>query len=384
MSVQKRTTRAGTTRWVARWRDDSGTQCSKSFGTRRAAKEHLATVEVSRARGTLPKANSVTVTQLVDYYLQARILSESSVRSFKNLQNVQLGPLAGRKAREVTREDIDRWARQLRAGRPWRGEGDTGLADSTVTDMLMKLGAVFRHGMEYQLVGANPVRVEALDTRVEPDVIPSAAEIARIIARIESGGYRVRDRYTRGPSPEMAAFFTTLARTGMRFSELAGLIVSEIDLDAGLIRVRKQLARGRVERVKLKTARSRRDIPIPTDLIPILIERTTGRAGGDWVFTSPSGRPVAVSTASAVIHGATRHEGLDHVHAHSFRHAYASQLLTAGVPVQDAATVLGHSPSQLLKTYAHVLDGSAQRVRDALGCGIFEGSLAMDPARDRG
>ena len=178
-------------------------------------------------------------------------------------------------------------------------------------------------------------------------------------------------------------FFTALARTGMRISELCGLIVSEVDLDAGLIRVRKQLARGRFERVKLKTARSRRDIPIPTDLIPILIERTTGRAGGDWVFTSATGGPVAVPTASAVIHGATRHEGLDHVHAHSFRHAYASQLLTAGVPVQDAAAVLGHSPAQLLETYAHVVDGSAQRVRDALGCGIFEGSPTSDPARGR-
>lgn len=383
MSVQKRTTRAGTTRWVARWRDTNGVECSKSFDTRRAAKEHLATVEVSRARGRLPKANSVTVSQLFDDYIQAHSLAESSVRAYRGIQNVQLGPLAGRKARDVTRADIDAWAKQLRTGRPWRGKSDKGLSDTTVADVLIKTGSVFRHGIEYQLVGSNPVRVPARGTRVEPDVIPSPAEIARIIKRVKTGGYRVRGRYTRGPSPELAAFFTALARTGMRISELCGLIVSEVDLDAGLIRVRKQLARGRFERVKLKTARSRRDIPIPTDLIPILIERTTGRAGGDWVFTSATGGPVAVPTASAVIHGATRHEGLDHVHAHSFRHAYASQLLTAGVPVQDAAAVLGHSPAQLLETYAHVVDGSAQRVRDALGCGIFEGSPTSDPARGR-
>lgn len=383
MSVQKRTTRAGTVRWVARWRDTNGRQTSKSFDTRRAAKEHLAKIDTARAQGKLPNVNKLTVSELFDYFLQAKTFSEASTRIYRAVQTVQLGPIGGMRARDVTRIHIDRWANQLRTGRPWRGEGDKGLSESTVIDVLNKTSTVFNHAVEYQLVGSNPVRMKMRTTRVEPDVIPSRADIARIIQRIESGGYRVRGRYTRGPDSELAAFFTALARTGMRFSELCGLIVSEVDLDAGVIRVRKQLARGRIERVPLKTARSRRDIPIPTDLVPILIERTTGRAGSDWLFSSASGGPVTVPTASAVIHGATRHEGLDHVHAHSFRHAYASQLLTAGVPVQDAAAVLGHSPAQLLDTYAHVIDGSAQRVRDALACGIFEGSQASQRTRDK-
>jgi integrase len=54
---------------------------------------------------------------------------------------------------------------------------------------------------------------------------------------------------------------------------------------------------------------------------------------------------------------------------HVLRHTAAARLLTAGVPVKEAAEALGHTPAMLLTTYAHVLDRSAadDRIRAALG-----------------
>jgi integrase len=44
---------------------------------------------------------------------------------------------------------------------------------------------------------------------------------------------------------------------------------------------------------------------------------------------------------------------------HALRHTVGSRLLEAGVPVAEAAAMLGHSPEMLLRTYAHVSDRSA-------------------------
>ena len=49
MSVQKRTTKTGKTRWVARYRDKTGREHSRSFDTQREAKQHIADQQVALA-----------------------------------------------------------------------------------------------------------------------------------------------------------------------------------------------------------------------------------------------------------------------------------------------------------------------------------------------
>jgi integrase len=71
-------------------------------------------------------------------------------------------------------------------------------------------------------------------------------------------------------SPDSRAFIATLALTGLRQSEALGLTWQDIDLDAGLVRLRYQLERGGRGRVKLKTPAARRDVvmlPALSDLL---------------------------------------------------------------------------------------------------------------------
>ncbi len=51
MAVQKRTTKAGKTRWVARYRDAAGKEHSRSFDTQREAKAYLQEQERALRRG---------------------------------------------------------------------------------------------------------------------------------------------------------------------------------------------------------------------------------------------------------------------------------------------------------------------------------------------
>ena len=54
---------------------------------------------------------------------------------------------------------------------------------------------------------------------------------------------------------------------------------------------------------------------------------------------------------------------------HTSSHTLASRLLEAGLPPVEVAAMLGHTPEQLLSTYAHVTNRveSDARLRAAIG-----------------
>jgi integrase len=60
---------------------------------------------------------------------------------------------------------------------------------------------------------------------------------------------------------------------------------------------------------------------------------------------------------------ALRDAGLpDEIRPYDLRHARASMLMASGVGIVEAAAQLGHAPTVLLDTYAHVLEGSDGRL----------------------
>jgi integrase len=59
--------------------------------------------------------------------------------------------------------------------------------------------------------------------------------------------------------------------------------------------------------------------------------------------------------------------GIEGLRLHDLRHAYASLLLDANVPVVQVSAALGHSkPSVTMAIYAHRLGGADRRTADAL------------------
>jgi len=56
--------------------------------------------------------------------------------------------------------------------------------------------------------------------------------------------------------------------------------------------------------------------------------------------------------------------GLRDVRVYDLRHHRASTLIKSGANIVEAARQLGHSPTVLLDTYAHVIDGSAVGIID--------------------
>jgi integrase len=166
----------------------------------------------------------------------------------------------------------------------------------------------------------------------------------------------------------LEALFSVAVAVGLRKSEILGLEWSDIDQGAGTVTVRHQLQRvaGKLQLVPLKTASSRRTIPLPTLTVEALrahkirhLEERL-RAGDTWqgwnqVFTTPHGTPIDGRNLSRIFHGILSDAELPRLRFHDLRHSCATLLLEQGVDVRTIMDVLGHSQISLtLNTYTSV------------------------------
>jgi integrase len=142
-----------------------------------------------------------------------------------------------------------------------------------------------------------------------------------------------------------------------------------VDLNSGLLRVRRALQRqrgGGLVFTDPKTQRSKRTIPLPAPLITALEvhserqEKERVTAGSLWrgsscVFTTPVGTPVDPRNDNREFKKLLARAGLPFVRLHDLRHTAASLLLAQGVPARLVMEILGHSQIALtMNTYSHV------------------------------
>jgi integrase len=174
-------------------------------------------------------------------------------------------------------------------------------------------------------------------------------------------------------------FVETLARTGMRFGEATALTVRRVNLtlEPPEIHVAQAWKRtpkfGTYELGPPKSAKSDRSFPVDAQLAQLLRDASRGKRPGDFVFTTITGLVIKHSNFSERIwrpavrkayeDGAIPFEAT----IHDLRHANASWLLAAGVPVNTAAARLGHEADVLLNTYAHLFHEGRVQAAEVIG-----------------
>lgn len=166
----------------------------------------------------------------------------------------------------------------------------------------------------------------------------------------------------------LEALYTVALAIGLRQGEALGLRWEEVDLEAGVVRVRHSLQRidGGLRLVEPKSARSRRTIVLPDvarDALRVHRLRQTEQRlaiGAEWdesgfVFTTALGRPLNDSNVTHMFQRHLERAGLPRQRFHDLRHACASLLLAQGVSPRTVMDILGHSQITLtLNTYSHV------------------------------
>jgi integrase/recombinase XerC len=141
------------------------------------------------------------------------------------------------------------------------------------------------------------------------------------------------------------AIFEVLYGCGLRVSELSGMNLEDIDRSEGWLRVR---GKGRKER----------QVPLPRQAAES-VERYLGERpivrDEHAVFLNHRGSRLTQRGISLIVKlYSTYLTGDPSVHPHSFRHAYATHLLSAGADLRAIQELLGHSRLSTTQKYTQV------------------------------
>jgi integrase len=263
------------------------------------------------------------------------------------------------------------------------GVRDRGRSEKTIAGALATLESVMRFAVRNGWIADSPVAKLESDERPRP-----ARRTQRVLGRDEIA------RLMGACLPAYRPLIATALLTGMRLSELLGLIWDDIDFTGGSARVRAQLSRARTgapaRRVAPKTPSAARDIPLAPQLATVLREHrsaSTHRAGGDWVFATRNGAPLSQRNVQrSALTRAARVAGLDDdsraLGFHVLRHTFASHLIVdLHLDVVQVSRILGHaSVSTTLDVYAHLFDEArhAADIRARMAGSAFAGLLNAD------
>jgi integrase len=169
--------------------------------------------------------------------------------------------------------------------------------------------------------------------------------------------------------------------TGMRRGEIAGLRWCDVDLDAGVLAVRRSRVSVSytVHESEPKTRSGRRTISVDERVVAVLSahrrrqleERLAwGPAWTDsgYVFTSENGVPLHPERITVLFGCLASAAGVPTIRLHDLRHTSASLLLSAGVHPKIVTERLGHSSVSItLDLYSHVIPGLQAEAAEKLG-----------------
>ncbi|GAQ35115.1 prophage integrase [Mycobacterium pseudoshottsii JCM 15466] len=140
---------------------------------------------------------------------------------------------------------------------------------------------------------------------------------------------------------------TILAYTGLRWSELVGLRVKDIDLTARRLYVRRAApeVEGHIVIGPPKTRAGIRTVPLPQVVVDIFKGRITGRAPDQPAVTSANGAMLRSNNRRRHTHWnkALKSTDLAPLTIHDLRHTYASLARKSGADLRYVQKTMGHS-----------------------------------------
>lgn len=315
------------------------------------------------------RRRDLTVAQLADLWLAEGCVGKkaSTVAMDRSRIAAHVKPLLGKiKVRALTRADVERFARDVAAGRTARDErtgprgrrmvtGGPGVAART----LGMLGAMLEFAVGRGMRGDNPVRRVKRAASPERDRILSPAELARL-------GEALAAAEAEGMAWQAVAALRLLALTGCRRDEILRLTWDQVDLGAG-----------RLVLAETKTGRSVRPLAAPA--LAVLAEVRDRPGSSRWVLPSSRGDGPFVGIAKCWAK-VRRRAGLEDVRLHDLRHNLASAAAASGESLFIVGKLLGHRKARSTERYAHLGDDPLRGVADRVAGQIATALTGTPPA----
>jgi integrase/recombinase XerD len=250
----------------------------------------------------------------------------------------------GRDPLEAEPADLAAFVSELADGR----DGRPPLAPATLQRKIACLRSFYRHLRREQIMDHDPT-AELRPPR-------SRGRLPKVLTRDEVNRLLAQPTGTSSAALRDRALLETMYACGLRASEAITLKLSELDLEAGMLRARGKGSKERLVPIGSKA------IATLNDYLTKARPRLVGLCDESHVFVNLRGTGLSRQGLYRIVQGHARSAGLaDRMSPHTLRHTFATHLLAGGCDLRSLQEMLGHADIGTTQIYTHL---SAERLRD--------------------
>ena len=336
--------------YSARWLQADKSYAEKGgFATMKAAKLFGMEQEVAvkRGRGIRSGNLKMSLAEFIEHHWKHTLTkpNKQTKADYQNTINKYILPYFGKiPMSEIKQIDILKWQAKLTHEEKYFGKA---LSRVTIQKYVNLLASILKVAQNNDFIHHSPLK-DVPRTKVK-----SQREISPLqMPQVDSLVSELAD------SLKLMVWIPFY--TGLRPSETLGLTLNEVDFEAKVIHVRRQLSRytDKVFEEKLKTPSSKRVIPLAPTLEELINEHIAkfGLGPENLLFKNRVGGVLRYKDAARSFRIAARKIGLpEREGLHVLRHTFASMLIQQGVNIKVIQSLLGHSNiSETLDTYGHL------------------------------
>jgi integrase len=349
-------------RWIGRYGTDTPTgrkRIELRAATRKEVQENLIAALAERDKGVIVD-DRLTVSDYLEQWLgsmRGNVKDVTLERYRHNVEHHILPRLGSTKLSKLRPHNIqvlyDEKARTM--------------SPASVRLIHGVLSGALKQAVMLQLINQNPADHTNRPKQTATEIKPLTADEARALLRAAEGD-------------PLEAVYVLALTTGARIGELLALRWSDLDFDAGILRIERTRSAATTgpRFTTPKGGRSRSIHLTPRSLEALRSHRARQNEmrlaavvweDADLIFTTRSGSVIRPSTLTDDhFKPLLERAGLPRsTRFHDLRHSCATLLLSRGVDVVSVQRLLGHaSPSMTLNVYGHLLPGMGEATAAAM------------------
>ncbi|MFF5402358.1 tyrosine-type recombinase/integrase [Streptomyces misionensis] len=279
-----------------------------------------------------------------------RPLAKSTQELYEILVRVHLVPTFGRMSiADITPAAVRTWR---------RARLDAGTGPTTVAKAYSLLRTIMGTAVDDGLIRRNPCQIKNGGTVSTPE--RPTASVVDVFAIADAS------------QPRYRALVLLGAFCALRWGELVALRRRDIDLDAGIIRVRgsvSELNSGKRIYKAPKSEAGKRSVAIPRSILPVVVAhmKQFAEPGADGrVFVGAKGATPRRNHFNGLWHKACAEVGIKGLRFHDLRHTGNTLASQTNASTRELMTRLGHSSTRAALIYQHTSDRREREIADGV------------------
>ena len=244
---------------------------------------------------------------------------------------------------QITEEDVQKFVlTELRKG----------LSQKSIKDIIIVLKMILKFAVKQKLLAYNEIEIK----------FPTVGEKTDLEVLNKNDHKKIINYLQENFTFKNLGIYICLS-TGMRIGEICGLLWSDIDMENGIIKVRRTVQRiyvidGETRHTEIlidtpKTKNSIRDIPMTTELYKI-IKPLKKVVNNDFYVITNEAKPTEPRTYRNYYERLIKRLGIPKLKFHGLRHSFATRCIESKCDYKTVSVILGHSNiSTTLNLYVH-------------------------------